>query len=96
MVYDVECISLQRSRPVHLPTEEHVLSLLSDYGSISRSREVLHRCEVRVLHLLTLLPRAEVLVDGSHHSLRVEVARHADSHVVWHIVVLEVVFDIRD
>ena len=96
VVYHVERVSLQRSRAVHLPAEEHVLSLLSDYGSVNRRREVLHRCEVRVFHLFALLPRAEVLVDDSHHSLRVEVARHTDSHVVRHIVVLEVVLYIRD
>ena len=52
----------------------------------------------RLLHLFlrNSLPVAEVLVNLSNHFVRVEVASHTDSSIVWHIPLLEVVLDIGD
>ena len=38
----------------------------------------------------------EVLIDGSDHFIRIEVARKADSHVIGHIPYLVIIFDIGD
>ena len=94
--YHVQRVLLQRCGTVKLPAQHHVLSLLANDGGVGGSGERGHGSIFGARQVGVGLPSAKILVDGGYYLVRVEIARHADGHVVGAIISLEVVFDVCD
>ena len=68
----------------------------------SNDRGVLWLCDFRhfgelwLLNVFAWLPLSEVLLYNGHHLIGIEVARHADCHVVGYVPLLEILLDVCD
>ena len=83
-------------RSWHSPCENHHFLLQSPYfGTLNLS----HRTFLLILQLrnwTAWLPIAKILVDDGNRLVEIQVTTHGDSHIVWHIVFLEVVLDVHN
>ncbi len=91
---DIERVSLVAGRALRLPSHHQVLGLKAHHRGVHGGSQLTHLSILGTAEVVTLLPVAEILVDDGHHLVGVEIARHADSHVVGHIVTVEVILDV--
>ena len=93
---EAQRVGLVRSGLVKLPTEHHVLGFLSDNSGVDVLLQVSDRCIFGSGERRARFPGAEILVDGGHGLVGVEVTGQTDGHVVGHVVAVEIVLDVDD
>ncbi len=93
---DLERVHLQRIAAVEAPSQPDGLGFKAVDGGVARRSDGLQGGELRLTDVGSGFPRAEILVDDGDDLVGIEVAGHADGHVVRTVPLVEVVLDVRD
>ena len=89
-------VDLQGVAFVETPAEHQVFSFKAIDGSVFGRGERSQFSEFGLFDIFTGLPFAKVFVDDGNHLVRIEIASHADGHVVRAIPLVEVILDVGD
>ena len=93
---DIQSVHLQRVATVEAPAKHQVFGFEAVDGGVLGCGDGSQSGEFRLLHVSARLPAAKILVDDGDDLVGVEVAGHADGHVVRTIPLVEVVLDVND
>ena len=93
---ELQRVGLQTIGLLRAPSYPDLLGFLTNDGRILGLQQFRQGIELRLADIVTRLPIAKILLDNGHRLVWVEVATHADGHIVGHIPLLEIVLDIGD
>ena len=95
-VHDIKRVILQLIGTFEAPTHHYVFCIKSDDSGIAWTRNGLLGLELGSGKLFAGLPAAEVSVDDCDNGVWIEVACKHDSHIIGHIITVEIVLDVDD
>ena len=94
--HDVERVVLQLVGTFEAPTHHNVLCILPYDARISWHRDGFLGGELGPSEPFSGFPCAEILVNNSNRGIGIKVSCQRNSHIIRHIIAVEIVLDIDD
>ncbi len=89
-------LGIFRSGPREPPCQRHIGSFQSQHLFHNRLFQRSFGFKLQLRQIFIRFHAAEIAVNRSNHLVRIEISRHADGHIVGHIPLFVIIFDIGD